>query len=187
MNYFRNSLAPCPALTTLNRRECASDPGGALLLLNQAFILFVEGVRDMAGMIRFLVAPALLVITTRASFGETVQPRDAVGAVETGYERFIDSCAFCHGVDAKGSGPAAGMLEKEPADLTQLARNNGGRLPISYVYDTVDGRNILKPHGPQEMPVWGELWRNSVPDQYAEFYIRARILEIILFLDSIQE
>lgn len=141
----------------------------------------------MAGTIRFLVAPALLVITTHASFGETAQPGNAVGVVETGYERYIDSCAFCHGVDAKGDGPAAGMLEKAPADLTQLAGNNGGRLPITYVYDTIDGRNMLKSHGPQEMPVWGELWRNSVPARYAEFYVRARILEIILFLDSVQE
>jgi hypothetical protein len=79
------------------------------------------------------------------------------------------------------------MLETKPADLTQLARNSGGRLPITYVYDTIDGRNMLRAHGLQEMPVWGDLWSNSVPAQYAELYVRARILEILLFLDSVQE
>ena len=139
----------------------------------------------MRGVIRFFAA--LMMISAHPASGETVQSKDAVTAVEAGYERFIDSCAFCHGVDAKGDGPAAGMLEKKPADLTQLARNNGGRLPITQVYDTIDGRNILRSHGLQEMPVWGDLWSNSVPAQYAEFYVRARILEILLFLDSIQE
>jgi len=139
----------------------------------------------MPGVIRFFVA--LIMITAHGSFGETLQRKDAVSAVEEGYERFIDSCAFCHGVDAKGDGPAAGMLERKPADLTRLARDNDGRLPITYVYDTIDGRSMLRSHGPQEMPVWGDLWSKSVPAQYSELYVRARILEIMLFLDSVQE
>ena len=139
----------------------------------------------MTGVIR--VFAALIMITAEESFAETFQRKDAATAVEAGYERFIDSCAFCHGVDAKGDGPAAGMLERQPADLTQLAKDNGGALPIMYVYDTIDGRSMLRSHGPQEMPVWGDLWSKSVPDQYAEIYVRARILEILLFLDSVQE
>ncbi|MEJ2532421.1 MAG: cytochrome c [Halioglobus sp.] len=141
----------------------------------------------MAGLKRVIPALVLMVTTAHTSFAETVQRKDAVTVVEVGYERFIDSCAFCHGVDAKGDGPAAGMLEKQPADLTQLAKSNGGSLPLTYVYETIDGRDMPRPHGPKGMPVWGDLWRHSVPDQYAELYVRARILEILLFLDSIQE
>lgn len=139
----------------------------------------------MPGVIRFFAA--LTMIAAHLSYAETVQSQDTVTAVESGYERFIDSCAFCHGVDAKGDGPAAGMLDRQPADLTQLAKDNGGRFPIIYAYDTIDGRSMLRSHGPQGMPVWGSLWSKSVPAQYAEIYVRARILEIILFLDSIQE
>lgn len=139
----------------------------------------------MPGVIRFFAA--LMMISAHPSLGETVQRKDAVTAVEAGYERFIDSCAFCHGVDAKGNGPSAGMLERQPADLTQLAKNHGGRLPITYLYNTIDGRSMLRSHGSQEMPVWGDLWSKSVPAQYAELYVRARILEILLFLDSVQE
>jgi len=133
------------------------------------------------------VLAVMMMIAVPAPLAQTLQGKDAVTAVQAGYERFIDSCAFCHGVDAKGDGPAAGMLETKPADLTQLARNSGGRLPITYVYDTIDGRNMLRAHGLKEMPVWGDLWSKSVPAQYAELYVRARILEILLFLDSVQE
>ena len=37
------------------------------------------------------------------------------------------------------------------------------------------------------MPVWGDVWRRNVPEQYAPYYVRGRILELILYLDSIQE
>lgn len=119
------------------------------------------------------------------SFAETAPQQEI--AIDPGYERFIDSCAFCHGTDAKGDGAAATMLSKQPADLTQLAKNNGGKFPLKYVYTTIDGRDMLKSHGMREMPVWGNLWTKSVPPQYAESYVRARIFEIILYLDSIQE
>jgi mono/diheme cytochrome c family protein len=39
---------------------------------------------------------------------------------------FRSYCAVCHGLDAKGSGPAAPALKMEPADLTTLAKENQG-------------------------------------------------------------
>ncbi len=38
-------------------------------------------------------------------------------------------CAACHGSDGKGNGPAAAALKTKPADLTVLAKNNGGKFP----------------------------------------------------------
>ena len=137
--------------------------------------------RHILGMVSFLSITA-----TTISFAETSQD-EVVSTVEPGYQRFIDSCAFCHGVSARGDGAAAAMLSKPPADLTLLAKNNGGKFPLNYVYSTIDGRDMLKSHGMREMPVWGNLWSKSVPPKYAESYVRARIFDIILFLDSIQE
>ena len=138
---------------------------------------------------KFLSAMLLLTLAgmTGNSLAETTRIQKTDSVVESGYERFIDSCAFCHGVDAKGGGAASAMLSKQPANLTQLAKNNGGKFPLAQVYATIDGRDMPESHGLREMPVWGDLWSKSIPPEYAEFYVRARILEIVLFLDSIQE
>ncbi|MXN17842.1 c-type cytochrome [Pseudooceanicola sp. GBMRC 2024] len=51
---------------------------------------------------------------------------------------FADNCVACHGSDARGDGPLAADLKPRPADLTQLARRNGGTFPaaeaLSYIY-----------------------------------------------------
>jgi len=47
-------------------------------------------------------------------------------------EMFMTYCAVCHGKDAKGDGPAARALNKQPADLTRLAAKNGGNLRIAF-------------------------------------------------------
>jgi mono/diheme cytochrome c family protein len=133
------------------------------------------------------IGSLLLVGMAGISFAETTPIEKSAGVVDSGYERFIDSCAFCHGVDGRGEGEAAAMLSKQPANLTQLAKNNGGKFPLAEVYAAIDGRDMPKSHGMREMPVWGDLWSKSVPPEYAEFYVRARILELVLFLDSIQE
>jgi mono/diheme cytochrome c family protein len=45
----------------------------------------------------------------------------------SGKEMFTSYCASCHGKDAKGNGPAANPLKQLPADLTTLAKRNGGK------------------------------------------------------------
>ena len=113
---------------------------------------------------------------------------EQVGAVQCGYERFVDSCESCQGVRAKGHGEAARLLSKQPADLTQLSKNNDDHFPLKHVYNVIDGReNPDGAHGLREMPVWGELWSRSVPAEHAEAYVHSRILEIILYLESVQE
>ena len=51
---------------------------------------------------------------------------------------FVDNCVECHGSDARGDGPLAAGLAKNPTDLTVLARDNGGVFPaaeaLSYIY-----------------------------------------------------
>jgi len=73
-----------------------------------------------------------------------------------GKREYESNCAVCHGKLGKGDGPYAGMVDtKGGADLTQLAKKNGGVFPINKVTQTIDGRHLVKAHGPRDMPIWG--------------------------------
>src|SRR5947208_1359608 len=63
-----------------------------------------------------------------------------------GAELFREHCAVCHGIDAKGNGPAAAALKKHPADLTQISRKNGGKFPELAVLGKIRGGEIME-HG----------------------------------------
>ena len=72
-----------------------------------------------------------------------------------GESQYMQRCATCHGVDAKGNGPLAAELITSPADLTRLAKRNGGIFPENAVNEKIDGRRQVEAHGPRDMPVWG--------------------------------
>ena len=78
-----------------------------------------------------------------------------------GVDLFREYCAVCHGVTAKGDGPAADALKKHPTDLTQLARKNGGKFPVLAVQMTIKGSNSIIEHGTREMPMWGTIFSQS--------------------------
>jgi len=80
----------------------------------------------------------------------------------SGREMFVNYCAPCHGKDAKGNGPAAAALKQAPANLTELAKENGGKFPDMKVSAVLRGEAAVAAHGTQEMPVWGPVfWRMS--------------------------
>ena len=103
-----------------------------------------------------------------------------------GKTRFLENCAVCHGPDATGGGPFGGMLNKKPANLTVLSKNNKGAFPFNLVYDTIDGRGQGPAHGTKEMPIWGATWKKG-GDIGAETAVRGRVLELIIYLRSIQQ
>jgi mono/diheme cytochrome c family protein len=76
----------------------------------------------------------------------------------SGIEMFNAYCASCHGSDAKGDGPAAAALKVRPADLTALAKNNGGIYPAMKVTSALNGTAELAAHGNKDMPVWGPIF-----------------------------
>ena len=80
----------------------------------------------------------------------------AAQEMSNGQQEYLNSCAVCHGVDGKGDGPMAEVLRKRPANLTTLARRNGGEFPYWRVYATIDGRSLVPEHGERDMPVWGQ-------------------------------
>jgi mono/diheme cytochrome c family protein len=103
----------------------------------------------------------------------------------SGKEMFMSYCASCHGKDAKGDGPAASALKQAPADLTMLAKQNGGKYPANKVTSILRGQTKLVAHGDQDMPVWGPVfWKIS---QGHEEQVQMRIANLNRYLESIQQ
>jgi hypothetical protein len=83
-------------------------------------------------------------------------PSGIVSSPKLDFRRY---CAQCHGMDATGDGPVAGALKKKPANLTLLAKNNGGVFPEQEVRDFIDGTKTSASHGSRAMPIWGDAFR----------------------------
>ena len=124
---------------------------------------------------------------TRAQESNPTVKREAapITSPASGKEMFVSYCASCHGKDAKGDGPAANALKQLPADLTTLAKRNGGKYPSDKVTSILRGQPKLMAHGDQEMPVWGPVfWRMS---QGREEQVQMRIANLNHYLESLQE
>lgn len=109
----------------------------------------------------------------------------AAPAAEKGRQRFQENCAICHGVDARGAGPFVLLLKKMPPDLTRMKKENNGYFPFDKIYEAIDGRKLPPAHGTSEMPIWGRHYKTVVPEG-SETMVRGRILELVLYLRSIQ-
>lgn len=102
----------------------------------------------------------------------------------SGPEMYRTFCASCHGIDGKGSGPAAGALKKAPPDLTQLAKRNNGHLPDFRILRIIDGYDIAAAHGSRDMPIWGDYFRMKHPD---ETIVAVREHILVEYIRSIQQ
>jgi mono/diheme cytochrome c family protein len=91
-------------------------------------------------------------------------------------------CASCHGSSGQGNGPTASSLRTVPADLTLLARTNGGTFPRERVIATIDGSSGSATHGSLDMPIWGPMLRTA----NAEGYDAVRLHNLVAFIESIQ-
>jgi mono/diheme cytochrome c family protein len=140
--------------------------------------------RCLAYMVAILVAGLVI---SRAQESKSTVKREAAPMTSpaSGKEMFMSYCASCHGKDAKGDGPAANALKQLPADLTTLAKRNGGKYPADKVTTILRGQANLMAHGDQEMPVWGPVfWRMS---QGHEEQVQMRIANLNRYLESLQE
>jgi mono/diheme cytochrome c family protein len=102
----------------------------------------------------------------------------------SGEEMFKTYCASCHGTDAKGTGPAAAALKSHPANLTELARQNGGKFPDLKVYGAVKGDTNMSAHGSKEMPVWGSVFQSLSHGDQGQ--VQMRISNLTKYIESIQ-
>jgi len=143
-------------------------------------------VRYSIGLIAMLVVCGMISPAQTQSTAPTVKHEAApITSPSSGKEMFMSYCASCHGKDAKGDGPAAAALKQLPADLTTLAKRNGGKYPSDKVTSVLRGQDKLVAHGDQEMPVWGTVfWRMS---QGHEEQLTLRIANLNKYLASLQE
>jgi len=104
-------------------------------------------------------------------------------ADESGRGLYLANCASCHGDYGEGDGPAALDMGAPLPDLRYLAKGNGGVFPAATVAGIIDGREIVKAHGPRRMPVWGDAFEDLTGDTAAA---NARIEALTDYLGSIQ-
>jgi mono/diheme cytochrome c family protein len=137
---------------------------------------------------RYFVCVVMLVLAgvVVATAQETKVKHEAAPMTSpaSGKEMFMSYCAACHGKDATGNGPAAASLKSLPADLTGLAKRNGGKYPSDKVTSILRGQTSLVPHGDQEMPVWGPVfWKMGGGH---EELVQQRIANLNRYIESLQ-
>ena len=141
--------------------------------------------------LRFLAIWALGMSLVSAA-GAAAQTKPAA---EKQYEQLIFSvrgpdlfrahCAACHGPEGKGNSPVGAALKTKPADLTMLAKNNGGKFPTQRIQKFISGDDpSLLSHGTREMPVWGPIFHQIEEDQD---FGNVRLQNLIKYLETIQQ
>lgn len=100
-----------------------------------------------------------------------------------GPDLFLAYCASCHGMDARGAGPAAPALKAKIPDLTLLAANNRGEFPTERVGRIILGEKVVASHGPREMPIWGPVFHQVESDVDLG---NLRVSNLVKYLQSIQ-
>lgn len=111
-------------------------------------------------------------------------------AMDPGEIVFLQSCATCHGPEARGDGPMSEMLTVPVADLTQIAaRNNGVFDRVTTIY-IVDGRAGLAAHG-GPMPMFGGLLTGDAVvidgPEGTPVTTTQPILDVVDYLEGLQE
>ena len=101
---------------------------------------------------------------------------------------YLKYCGACHGPGGKGDGIAGTFMRPKPADLTQIAKKNGGEFPLQRTMEFIDGRKSLRAHGDPDMPVWGEVLSEEASDDlHRRAVVHGTITLITDYLASIQE
>ena len=134
------------------------------------------------------LAAILALVQASAAYAQDGQERFVASADE-----FRNSCASCHGEDGRGAGFLTRIFRGvDPGDLTQLSKNNEGVFPLERVFEVIDGRKEVAAHGERKMPVWGDRYMAQTmtrqgPGPMNDFVVRNRVLELVYYIQSIQE
>ena len=135
-----------------------------------------------------LAAIMLVMVAATAPAEEAVEkptPPIDTGLTKVGESLFRAYCTSCHGAAAEGDGPLAESLRVEPADLTVLAKKNGGEFPFEQVRRKIDGRERVRGHGSSDMPVWGRAFKQA-DDQATDQQVDDKVLALAHFVRSLQ-
>ncbi|HEX8028529.1 MAG TPA: universal stress protein [Vicinamibacterales bacterium] len=152
--------APCPVLTVREPRVKETSVVKATALAGAAVLAFLT----------------LLPVTASAQEMKQVVP---------GSEVFRTYCATCHGTSARGDGPLASSMKRKPANLTEIAKRNGGEFPSEVVFKIIDGRQPVRGHGGADMPVWGDAFSRS-REAGDEERVKTVIQSLVEYLATLQ-
>ena len=135
---------------------------------------------------RFVIVAGLMLFAVSAAGAQTRPSGDQFppAYVPSGAALYKQFCSACHDADAKGKGPAAANLKTPPADLTTLAKRNGGKFPNDYVADVLQFGKGPSAHGSYDMPLWGPLFQ--LIDKSNEQAVKQRIKNLSDYLASVQ-
>lgn len=133
-----------------------------------------------------LLLALLVMVCTTVAQDKTPTGREPLPPnVASGKRTYVQYCASCHGLDARGEGPAAVVLKTAPADLTTLAQRHGGKFPYDYVFDVLRFGTRFASHGSSDMPIWGPIFGSM--ENYNEVAVRKRIKDLSDYLASLQQ
>jgi mono/diheme cytochrome c family protein len=138
---------------------------------------------------RYLLLCAAILIFA-ASIGAQPRPTPPqdqfpVDFAPTGKIMFKQYCAACHGLDAKGHGPARAALKIPAADLATLSKRHGDEFPYDLVTNILRFGPGVAAHGSSDMPTWGAIFQYM--DNYNEAVVRKRIKNLCDYIASLQE
>ena len=123
----------------------------------------------------------VLLLTAHAS-------RALAGPDDPGRAAYLRYCGACHGPQGRGDGIAGTYMNPKPADLTQIAKKNGGVFPFTKTMQYIDGTTDVRAHGDPDMPVWGQVFRDQATlDSTKRIQVRGELLVITDYLQSIQQ
>lgn len=109
-------------------------------------------------------------------------------AAQMGHNLYEQHCQLCHGLRGQGDGPFASELRVAPADLTTIALRRNGVFPETQIREIIDGRRRVRGHGPDSMPIWGNVFGRSGPaGSEMEQVTRDRVNALVQYLKSIQK
>jgi mono/diheme cytochrome c family protein len=115
-------------------------------------------------------------------------PGHADEAGHPGKGLYLQYCGACHGPEGKGDGIAGTFIRPKPIDLTQIAKQHGGRFPARETMAIIDGRDTVRAHGDPDMPVWGEVFQDQPNwDTRRRTDVQEKIRLITEYIATIQE
>lgn len=169
--------------------QCASDH--IHLCRKERLIIDIPEVQNGEIMLKNLVitgiGATLLVCAVYANqTKETVNIPVPSTSPSNGKQMYASYCAPCHGVYGKGNGPVASALRQQPADLSVLSNNNGGKFPEQHVIAVLEFGARNSAHGTIDMPVWGPMLGNMDPGGPQLDMKALRISNLSRYLESIQ-
>jgi mono/diheme cytochrome c family protein len=105
-----------------------------------------------------------------------------------GKEMYLKYCGSCHGSEGKGDGPVSRDLKVKVPNLTLFRRNNKGAYPLDRVMSSIDGSRAVRAHGPRNMPVWGEVFRQEhEKEKYTELTSLLKAKLIAEYVGTLQK